>query len=350
MERPRHTAPRFVWHARVACGLIACAVSVAACAPGQAPPHAGFVDEPVAAVAAQASGQIAAVPVHEGDRVEKGQLIAQIEASDRQAAVAVAEANVERAKQALKEAHANLRAAMPAVRGAGAEIRRAEATLDEAQTSYDRAQRLLQSGAVTQADVDSARARLLEARAAVESMTAAKAQSQGKLSASFAAVDDAQAAVQSAQAQLQVAQVRLAQTRVLSPFDGMVVSRNLEPGEWAAPGTPVVTVEDTSHPWVRLDVAETEFRGLAIGQHAKVRVIALGAERFSARVTQIGAEGDFAINRDVKRGRPDVRTFMVRVAFDHPSAKLRPGMTAEVWLVGGGSGSSSRASSGRAER
>ena len=113
-----------------------------------------------------------------------------------------------------------------------------------------------------------------------------------------------------------------------------MVSRNLEEGEWAGPGTPVVTIEDVSRQWVRLDVEETQFAHLTLGAPAEIRVVALPGQPFKGHVTQIGAEGDFALNRDVKRGRADIRTFLVRVAFDEAPAALRPGMTAEVRLLG----------------
>jgi HlyD family secretion protein len=110
------------------------------------------------------------------------------------------------------------------------------------------------------------------------------------------------------------------------------VQRNVQPGEWAAPGTPVVTIEDLSRLWVRLDIDETKLQGLHIGQPADVRVVAEPGKVYAGHVIQIGAEGDFAVNRDVKRGRPDIRTFLVRVAVDERAPSLRPGMTAEVTI------------------
>jgi hypothetical protein len=62
--------------------------------------------------------------------------------------------------------------------------------------------------------------------------------------------------------------------------------------------------------------------------------IALPGASYAGHVAEIGAEGDFALDRDVKRGRPAVRTFLVRVAFDQALEQLRPGMTAEVRLLG----------------
>ncbi len=148
----------------------------------------------------------------------------------------------------------------------------------------------------------------------------------------MAAVSNARAAVAVSQAAVQVAEAQVAQARVLCPFDGVVVERDLEEGEWAAPGTPVVTVEDHERLWVRLDIEETRLEGLRIGLDVRVKVMAFPGSAYRGHVSAIGAHGDFAVNRDVKRGRPDIRTFRVRVALDERSPELRPGMTAEVSL------------------
>jgi HlyD family secretion protein len=148
----------------------------------------------------------------------------------------------------------------------------------------------------------------------------------------MAGVANARAASRTAEAAVRLAEVQVAQARVLSPFDGVVVSRNLEEGEWAAPGTPVVTIEDHGRLWVRIDVEETRLGSVRIGDAAQVAVVALPGRTLAGHVMEVGAEGDFALNRDVKRGRPDVRTFRVRVAIDQAPAELRPGMTAEVTL------------------
>jgi len=208
-----------------------------------------------------------------------------------------------------------------------------QATLDEAEYNYNRTKRLVESGSEADADLIGARARMLEAKAHLESLTATRAAVAGRVSASEAAVADARAAVNTAEAALEVAKVQLAEAQVLCPFDGLVVQRNLQPGEWAAPGTPVVTVEDLSQLWVRLDIEETQLDNLQIGHTADVRVLAEPTKVYRGHVIDIGAEGDFAVNRDVKRGRPDIRTFLVRVAIDEPARSLRPGMTAEVSMA-----------------
>lgn len=307
-----------------------CLLVLVACKSSPPAPYAGFVDARVSDVAAQVAGRVEAVPVREGDVAKKDTILAQLDARERQATVEQAQANLDQASEALKEAEANFRATIPTVRGAGADIAQAQATLDEAQTNYDRIKRVVENGAEAEADLTSATARLNEAKARLESLTAARAATAGRLGASQAAVADARAVVNTAQAALELAKVQLAEAQVLCPFDGLVVQRNLEPGEWAAPGTPIVTVEDLSQLWVRLDIGETELDDIRIGQRANVRVLADPRKTYVGRVIEIGAEGDFAVNRDVKRGRPDIRTFLVRVAIDVPGPSLRPGMTAEV--------------------
>ncbi|HLK36102.1 MAG TPA: efflux RND transporter periplasmic adaptor subunit [Polyangiaceae bacterium] len=312
------------------------------------PPYAGFIDAPVAAVASQVAGRVEAIAVREGDAVKKDQVLAQLDARERQAAVAQAEANLDQVREALKEAEATLRATTPTVRGAGADIAQAQATLDEAQVNYDRTKRLVESGAEADAALVTSRARMLEAKAHLDSLTATRTATVGRVTATEAAVADARAAVTTAVAALELAKVELAEAQVLCPFDGVVVQRNLEPGEWAAPGTPVVTVEDRSQLWVRLDIEETKLRGLRLADPANVRVLAEPDHAYPGHVLQIGAEGDFAVNRDVKRGRPDIRTFLVRVAIDAPSPSLRPGMTAEVSIPS--LAASSQGAQGRAAR
>ena len=296
-------------------------------------PHAGFVDAPEAEVAAQVAGRVDAVLVREGDRVKKGQVLARLDSREREAMLEQARANLVQAEEALREADANLRAVQPGVAGAGADIARAQATLDEAESNFTRVKELVQGEAASSQDLDTARARFMEARAALDSLTAGKTTAERRVGAQLAAAASARARVGVAEAAVHLAEVQLAQAEVLCPFDGLVVNRDVEEGEWAAPGTPVVTVEDTGRQWVRLDVGEGELSGVKLGAPATVKVLALPGRTLKGRVAQVGAEGDFAVNRDVKRGRPDLRTFRVRVALEGGNDEVRPGMTAEVTLL-----------------
>ena len=248
--------------ARLRRAAMAAAILALACRGGDKATHAGFVDAPQALVAAQVAGRVEAIPVREGDPVKKGQVLVRLDSSEREAQLRQAQASLGQAQAALREADANLRAAQPGVTGAGADVARAQATLDEAETSFNRTQELVKGEAASSQDLDTARARLMEARAALQSLTAGRSTAQGRVGAQLAAAASAKARVDVAEAAVRVAEVQLAQDQVLCPFDGLVVNRNVQEGEWAAPGTPVVTVENTGRRWVRLDVRRRELSGL----------------------------------------------------------------------------------------
>jgi multidrug resistance efflux pump len=293
-------------------------------------PRAGFVDAPVAALASQVGGIVQRILFQEGERVHVGQLVAELDAREREAAVEVARANVDRAREAVAEAQQNVHATVPSVSSATADIARAEAELTDARRNFNRIRILVAREAATPSQLDSARARFLQARALVKAMRANRTASRGRVGVSQAGVANARAALESSEAALKQAEALRAEMQILSPFDGLIVDVNLREGEWAAGGTPVITTEDLTHQWVRLDLDETQFTHIRLGQAAEIQLAAFPGRVFTGRVIEIGAEGEFALNRDVKRGRPDVRTFRVRVAIEPPTIELRPGMSAEV--------------------
>lgn len=149
--------------------------------------------------------------------------------------------------------------------------------------------------------------------------------------------DDAETTVQqdeadvlSAQANAKLYADQLVDTEIKSPVDGIVVSKALEVGEWVTPGVPVLTVDDLSTIWARVDVEETDLGSLYIGKSAQVELPMTPPLIFTGRIMAIGQEGQFATERDVRRGRQDIRTFYVKVQVLQAEGELKPGMTAEV--------------------
>jgi HlyD family secretion protein len=108
-----------------------------------------------------------------------------------------------------------------------------------------------------------------------------------------------------------------------------VVSKNFEVGEWVTPGAPILTVDDLSTLWARVDLEETDLGWIRIGSPARVTLPTRPATSLQGRVMAIGQEGQYATERDVRRGRQDIRTFYVKVLL-HTGAAAKPGMTAEV--------------------
>ncbi|MGH7267173.1 MAG: HlyD family secretion protein, partial [Candidatus Rokuibacteriota bacterium] len=146
-------------------------------------------------------------------------------------------------------------------------------------------------------------------------------------------VETARAQVQQAEAALALARARLADTRLETPIDGVVLRKNLEPGETATPGTPVLTIIDPRTLWVRGYVPEVELGRIKVGQAARVTVDAFPGEPFEGRVTEIASEAEFT-PRNVQTQKERVNlVFRVKIAVENVGDRLKPGMPADAVIA-----------------
>ena len=108
-------------------------------------------------------------------------------------------------------------------------------------------------------------------------------------------IDQARAKVEQAKAALQSAETKLGYATVVSPLTGVVLSKNIEPGEYVAPGTPVVTVADIENLWLRAYVDERDLgkRNIALGTEAEITTDAYPGKVYKGRVSFISSEQEF---------------------------------------------------------
>ncbi len=234
----------------------------------------GMIEAPEVNITSRIAGRIKQLDLIEGDHVEKGQVVAVIEDIDL--------------KNQLAKSNADLA--------------HAEANLAQARRDLVRDNQLSK-----------------------ESIIATKTRDDA-----LTAVDQDQADVLSAQANSKFYADQIADTEIKSPVDGVIVSKALEVGEWVTPGVPILTVDDLTTIWARVDVEETDLGSLYIGKSAQIELPTTPPQIFTGRVMAIGQEGEFATERDVRRGRQDIRTFYVKVQALQAEGELKPGMTAEV--------------------
>ncbi|NLF08712.1 MAG: HlyD family efflux transporter periplasmic adaptor subunit, partial [Pirellulaceae bacterium] len=103
--------------------------------------------------------------------------------------------------------------------------------------------------------------------------------------------DQAEAIVEKAQAALRLAETQLGYASIVSPLSGMVLSKNIEPGEYVAPGTPVVTIGDLVNVWLRAYIEEPDLDRVKLGQKATVSIDS--GKTFQGRVSFIADEAEF---------------------------------------------------------
>ncbi len=237
----------------------------------------GVIEAPEVNLTSRIAGRITMLELLEGDRVAAGQIVCRVEDID--------------IRNQLAKARGDLA-------GAQADSHLAELTMERDRNLY-------RHQVISAKERDDAAADLEQKRAAV--------------AADIASV--------------QYYADQLADTVIRSPINGIVVSKALEVGEWVTPGVPILTIDDLSTIWARVDLQETDLGWIQLGSPATVELTTRPPITYAGRVMAIGQEGQFATETDVRRGRQDIRTFYVKVRVLDPGGELKPGMTAEVAFV-----------------
>lgn len=329
----------------------------------------GTVDGNEIVVGSQITARIARLAVEDGQSVHAGELIATLDQGVQSADVRAARDAILQAQASARQSQAQtalLAASLPAklaqaeaqqqqsqaqVAQAHAQAQSAQAAWDRAQAAYKRIQPLSAHGVMSPQDLDNATADLDAAQAGRVAAQAAVQAAERAQKAAAAAVADAQAqqrqlgvqrqqtaslaaAAQGAQAAQLAAEARLGFTRILAPVDGIITLRAAREGEVVNPGSPIVTIFQTSDTWVDADVEETYAAGVKMGEAIEVRLPSNQMVR--GPVIYKAVEADFATQRDVSRTKRDIKTVRIRVRVPNPGGALPLGMTAWVLLPAGG--------------
>lgn len=277
-------------------------------------------------VSARIAGRIIERPVNEGDRVAAGQLLVRLDEAELAAEVRRQEAAVRTAQSALNDLVAGAR--REEMEDARAALQSASATREWTERDFRRAEGLFRQTLIAAQEVD-------RARQAYEVAAAQEKSARQKLLLLEAGsrpdqVEAARGQLAQARNALDVASTRLKEMTILSPLDGVVLRKNLEVGELANPGVPILTLMKPSDIWVRAYVPEEEVARIKVGSPARVAVDGYPARRFPGRISEIAAEAEFT-PRNVQTRKERVNlVFRIKIAVDNPEGILKPGMPAEA--------------------
>jgi HlyD family secretion protein len=266
-------------------------------------------------IKSKASGIVKKLYVEYGDRVKKGQLLAQLDKVE-------IEAGVEQSRAALLAAQANLK-------GAQADYERAKVDAESPDVpllkrSYDRAVQMAKDGVVSESALDDAEKNY---KLAVNKQNVARAQ----MTVLQAKIAQTQAEVARDQASLKQFVEQLNYTDIASPLDGIVLSRDVEMGDavssilvLGSSATLVMTLGDVSQVYVKGKVDESDIGRVYLGQPARIKVESFKDKTFNGVVTKISPMG---VEKD------NVTTFEVRVSINNPGGELRAEMTANAEII-----------------
>jgi HlyD family secretion protein len=353
--------------------------------------YSGTIEATQANLAFQVSGRVKEVITDEGKMVRQGQVLARLEREEFLARQKQAEAHLYQARDLLeqkkalleltqKTVPAEVERAEAAVKGAEAQLAelkagyrtqeversrlallKAEAAMEEARRDKERIDRLFKEGIVAERDKDSAdlkyqialkdyesaneayeayregyRKETIEtAKSKFEESKASLRQARSQLKKIEVAEKElkvAESQVLAVESELRVAEIQLGHTVLKAPFEGIVVSRNVEPGEVVSPGREVISVADLSEVDLKIFVGEKMIGMVRPGQEAEVKVDTFKDKIYKGRVSFISPEAEFT-PKIIQTHKERVKlVYLVKVTIANPNFELKPGMPADAWL------------------
>jgi membrane fusion protein (multidrug efflux system) len=231
-------------------------------------------------VVPRVNGRLATVSVQMGDAVREGQVIARVEDSE--------------IREQVRQAEASHKVSEASIRQREADLKLAQSNLDRSRNLYER-QLLPQQ---TFDDVDS------------------------RHQAALAQLDLARAQFEQAKARLDELKITLSNTQIISPVDGFVGKRFLDPGAFASTNAPVASIVDIRVVRMVANLVERDMRRVPVGTNAFVEVDAFPDEKFKGRVSRVAPIFD-----------PATRTAEIEVEVPNAGFRLKPGMYSRVQLT-----------------
>jgi HlyD family secretion protein len=266
-------------------------------------------------VKSKASGIVQKLLVDYGDKVKKDQVLAELDKEEILAQV--------------NQQKASLQAAEAAARAADADLQRAKVDAEGPdipmlKRAYERAQKMAKDGVVSESALD-------EAQKNYELATNKQQLGKANVISATAKVKQAEAQVAEARALLAQKEKEYENSTIVSPIDGVVLSRDVEVGTavssilvLGSSATLVMTLGDTREVYVKGKVDESDIGKVYIGQPARIKVESYKDRTFSGKVTKISPMG---VEKD------NVTTFEVRVSIDNSKGELKSQMTANAEVL-----------------
>jgi HlyD family secretion protein len=320
------------------------AVLAARCAPAT-PDNSlrvsGHVEATEVRVAAEVGGRILELRLAEGDRVNRGDLVAKLDTRDTELqiqrgradrATAVAQLRLLEAGSRLED----IRQAEAQVDAAEADVTAIEADLKAAQLDLDRFDALLKANAGSQKQRDDARARVdvtrERQRGAGERVRAAReVVARLKQGSRPEEIEAARTRVAAADAQIAVLDKALTDAQIVAPVSGVVTQKLVDAGEIVMRGTPLVIVTDLDNAWANVFVPEPMVPRVRLGQSAKV-VTDAGGEGLSGKVTYVSPKAEFTPRNVQTAEERSKLVYRIKVSVDNRAGILKPGMPVDAEL------------------
>ncbi|HLI63073.1 MAG TPA: efflux RND transporter periplasmic adaptor subunit [Terriglobales bacterium] len=288
----------------------------------------GNIEAHESLVSFKVTGRIVDLPVEEGQAVEAGQLLAQLDNADYRQAVTIDQATARVRDKQLALALAGSRS--QDIQAAYQSVLDAQADLQQKQQDLARYNALLAKDEITAQTRDQQQTNVKRAVATLKRQQEIYNELVEGTRKEEIAVDRAN--VHQAHADLGLSQIRLGYTTLLAPLTGVITVREAELGEVVSPGTPVYTLADVDHIWVRVYVPETELGRIKWGQQVSVGTDTYPNKRYRGRISFISPEAEFTPKSVQTEEERVTLVYRVKVDIENTNHELKPGMPADVYI------------------
>ncbi len=273
-------------------------------------------------------GRIVELPVDEGQALGAGSLIARLDTDDYRQQVAIDESTAHVRESALNLSLAGSRS--QDINAAHQAVVDAKADLEQKKKDFVRYDSLYKLDEVTAQVRDQAQTAVDRAQATYERQSQIYDELVEGTRKEQIAIDRAN--LHQARQTLGMSRIRLSYTTLEAPFSGVILERQAELGELASAGTPVVTLADLDHIWLRVYLPETQLARVKLGQNVTVRADTFRNKNYKGRVAFISPEAEFtpkSVQTDEERV---TLVYRMKVDVENPNRELKPGMPADVYI------------------
>jgi len=291
----------------------------------------GNIEVTTVEVSFKVPGRVRERLVDEGETVRPGQVVARLDSADFVHEAAIRAAEVETARAVLRELEAGSR--KEEIAQAEAMAAAADAEAAKLVEDFRRQKELFGREVIPKQKFDASLAArdtaVAQARQARENLALVRKGPRQER------IDQGRARLKEAEAALALADERLGYTTLAATAGGMVLAKNVEPGEQVAAGTPVITVGDIAAPWLRAYIPETELGRVKVGQKARVSTDTWPGKTYEGVVSFISSEAEFT-PKNVQTEKERVKlVYRIKITIPNPAMELKPGMPADAEILNG---------------
>ncbi len=289
----------------------------------------GNIEAHESVVGFKVQGRLVELPIEEGQLVKVGDLLAKLDQANYRQQVSIDEATLNNREAELTLSLSGSR--IQEKKSAEQAVVDAQAALELSKADFQRYQALFEKDEISAQIRDTYAANLKRAKAMYE--RARENYDMVKEGVRKEQIAINKTSVNTARQALELSKISLDYTNLFAPISGVALVRHAEIGEIMAPGTPVVTIADLDHLWLRGYISETDIGKIKLGQPVEIKSDTFPGKSYKGRVSFISSQAEFTPKSVETHKERVTLVYRVKIDLDNSTHELKPGMPADAYIA-----------------